>query len=110
NRPLSAASAASLRIADMRTMIDDEPSPRNSSDTRHALTVAFVKPGRGACWNQPRNSSRAMLYTRFVIGEETLSSTSIFSFSHWAIFSNAINSFILGPVVGHYRPPEHYLC
>ena len=27
------------------------------------------------------NSSSAMLYTRFVIGEETLSSTSVFSFS-----------------------------
>ena len=79
--PLSAASAASLRIADIRNMIDDEPSPRASSDTRHALTVAFVKPGRGACWNQARNSSSAMLYTRFVIGEETLSCTSAFSFS-----------------------------
>ena len=52
SRPLSAASAASLRIADIRTMIDDEPSLRSSSDTRHALTVALVKPGRGACWNQ----------------------------------------------------------
>jgi transposase InsO family protein len=72
--PLSATSAASLRTADMRIMIDDEPSPRASRDTRHALTVAFVKPGRGACWNHTRNSSRAMLYTRFVIGEETLSS------------------------------------
>ena len=26
-----------------------------------------------------------MLYTRFVIGEETPSSTSVFNFSHWAI-------------------------
>src|SRR5437762_4456862 len=52
-------------------MIDEEPRPRASSDTRHALTVALVKPGRGACWNQGRNSSSAMLYTRFVIGEET---------------------------------------
>jgi hypothetical protein len=85
-RPLSAASAASLRIADIRTMIDDEPSSRSSSDTRQALTVALVKPGRGPCWNHARNSSRAMLYTRFVIGEETLSSTSAFSFSHPAIF------------------------
>src|SRR5271168_4206446 len=49
--PLSAASAASLRIAGMRIMIDDEPRPRSSSDTRRALTVALVKPGRGACWN-----------------------------------------------------------
>jgi hypothetical protein len=28
----------------MRTMIDDEPSLQTSSDTRHALTVALVKP------------------------------------------------------------------
>ena len=45
---MSAASTASLRIADMRMMIEDEPSPRASRDTRHALTVALVKPGRGA--------------------------------------------------------------
>ena len=75
-------------------MIDDDPSPRSSSDTRHALTVALVKPGRGACWNQARNSFSAMLYTRFVIGEETLSSTSAFSFSHRAIFpTQSIRSF-----------------
>jgi len=49
SNPLSAASAASLRIADMRMMIDDEPSLRSSRDTRQALTVALVKPGRGAC-------------------------------------------------------------
>jgi hypothetical protein len=90
-RTLSAASAASLRIADIRIMIDDEPSPRASSDTRQALTVALVKPGRGACWNHTRNSSSAMLYTRFVIGEETLSRTSAFSFSHPAIFPLQLN-------------------
>jgi hypothetical protein len=84
--PLSAASAASLRIADILIMMDDEPNPRVSNDTRQALTVAFVKPGRGASWNQPMNSSSAMLYTRFVIGDETLSSTSVFSFSHPTIF------------------------
>jgi hypothetical protein len=99
--PLSAASAASLRMADIRMMIDDDPSRRSSSDTRHALTVAFVKPGRGACWNQSMNSFSAMLYTRFVIGEETLSSTIVFNFCHCVIFSTAINSFILGPDVGH---------
>jgi hypothetical protein len=37
--------------------------------------VALVKPGRSACWNHATNSFSAMLYTRFVIGEETLSST-----------------------------------
>jgi hypothetical protein len=70
--PLSGASAASLRIADILIMMEDDPGWRSSSDTRHALTVALVKPGRGACWNQAMNSFRAMLYTRFVIGEETL--------------------------------------
>jgi hypothetical protein len=44
-----AASAASLRIADILIMMDDDPSPRSSSETRHALTVALVNPGRGAC-------------------------------------------------------------
>jgi hypothetical protein len=57
-------------------MTDDDPRRRSSSDTRHALTVALVKPGRGSCWNHAMNSFKAMLYTRFVIGEETLSSTS----------------------------------
>ena len=59
--PLSAASAASLRIADILIMMDDDPRPRSSSDTRQALTVAFEKPGRGASWNQVMNSFRAML-------------------------------------------------
>jgi hypothetical protein len=58
SRPLS---AASLRIADILTMIDDDPRRRSSSDTRYTLTVALVKPGRGACWNQSINSARAML-------------------------------------------------
>ena len=51
--PLSAASAASLRIADILIliMIEEDPSRRVSKDTRHALTVTLVKPGRGACWN-----------------------------------------------------------
>ncbi len=31
-----------------RTMIDDDPSLRSSSDTRQALTEAQVKPGRGS--------------------------------------------------------------
>ena len=44
-----------------------------------------------------------MLYTRLVRGELTLSSTRTFSFVHPAIFSTAINSFILVLVIGHYR-------
>ena len=60
-RLLSVASTASFRTADIRTMMDDDPSLRSSSDTRHALTVALVKPGRGSWAYQPKNSSRAML-------------------------------------------------
>ena len=44
--PLSAASTASLRTAVIRTLIEIDPSPRASSDTRHALTVGF----RGTCY------------------------------------------------------------
>ena len=103
SNPLSAASAASLRIADVLIMMDDERSRRSSRDTRQALTVALVKPGRGACWNHPIISSNAMLYTLFVIGDETLSRTRVFNFCHCAIFSRLINSFIQTPVIGHYR-------
>jgi hypothetical protein len=42
-QPVSAASAASLRIADMRMIIDEDPSAQASSDTRQALTVALAK-------------------------------------------------------------------
>ena len=91
--PLSAASPANLRMADIRMMIDDEPRLRASSDARQALTVALVKPGRGSCLNHAINSSSAMLYTRFVIGEETLSSTSDFNLCHCAIFSTTTKSF-----------------
>jgi len=65
SKPLSAASAVSLRIADMRMMIDDEPRRRSSSDTLHALRVALVRPDRGACWNQAGNSFDAMLLHAF---------------------------------------------
>ena len=59
--PLSAASPASLRIADILIMMDDDPRRRSSSDTRHACTVALVKPGRGASWNHSINSFSAIL-------------------------------------------------
>jgi hypothetical protein len=59
--PLSVASTASLRIADIRTIIDEDPRPRSSSVTRQALTVALVKPDRGSWAYQEKNSSRAML-------------------------------------------------
>jgi hypothetical protein len=47
--------------------------------------------------------------TRFVIGDDTLSSTSVFNFSHCAIRSTAIKSCISGPFNGHYLPLGHYL-
>ena len=42
SRPLSIASTASLRIADILTMIDDAPSPRSSRVTLQAFTVALA--------------------------------------------------------------------
>jgi hypothetical protein len=52
---------ATLRIADIRMMIEDEPRPRASSDTRQALRVALLKPGCGASLNHAMNSFSAML-------------------------------------------------
>ena len=57
SNPLSAASAASLRRAVIRTLMDTEPRPRASSATRQALTAALVKPGRGSWPYQAMNSS-----------------------------------------------------
>jgi hypothetical protein len=60
--PLSVASTASLRMADILIMMDDDPSFRASRDARRALTAALVKPGRGTwAFHQARNSSSAML-------------------------------------------------
>src|ERR1039457_3047884 len=92
--PLSVASTASFRIADMRTMIDDDPRPRASRDTRQALTVALVKPGPGSWAYQRKNSFNAMLYARFVIGDETLSRTRAVNRCHSVFFSTTAKSFI----------------
>jgi hypothetical protein len=100
NNPLSVASTASLRIADIRTMIEDDPRPRSSSVTRHALTVALVKPGRGSWAYHPKNSSRAMLYTRLVIGDETLSKTRDFIRRHSPALFTTVKSFNLVPLMG----------
>jgi hypothetical protein len=48
-------------MADILTMIDDDPSPRSSRVTLQALTVALLKPGRGSWLYQAKNSSKAML-------------------------------------------------
>ena len=61
SNPLSAASTASLRTAVMRTLIEIEPSPRPSRETRQALTVAFVNPGLGSLPNHSKNSSNPRL-------------------------------------------------
>ena len=45
----------------MRTLIEIEPSPRDSRATRHALTVALVKPGLGSFPYQETNSSKPRL-------------------------------------------------
>ena len=50
--------------------------------------------GRGSRVNQAKNSSRPRLYTRRVIGEETLSSTSDFSRRHSAARSAKTKSVI----------------
>jgi hypothetical protein len=84
----------------MRTMIEDDPSLRSSRDTRQALTVALVKPGRGSWAYQAKNSSRAMLYTRLVIGDETLSRTRAFIRRHSVPFSTTVKSFILHLLIG----------
>jgi hypothetical protein len=61
NKPLSAALTASFRTAEIRTLMETDPSPRASSTTRQAETVAFVKPGRGSFPNHSMNSSSARL-------------------------------------------------
>jgi hypothetical protein len=47
--------------ATVSTLIEIDPSPRASSATRQALTVAFVKPGRGSLPNHSKNSSNPRL-------------------------------------------------
>jgi hypothetical protein len=59
--PLSAASTASFRTAVIRTLMETDPRPRVSNSARQALTVAFVKPGRGAWPYQEMNSSSPRL-------------------------------------------------
>ena len=63
--------------------------------------MALEKPGRGSWAYQPKNSSKAMLYTRLVIGDETESSTRPFIRRHSFVFSTTVNSFILNPLMGN---------
>src|ERR1017187_6798462 len=85
----------------IRTLMETDPRPRASRATRQALTVALVKPGRGSWPYQAKNSSSPRLYTRLVIGEETLSRTRVFNLRQSAaLFANAI-SFISVLLMGH---------
>jgi hypothetical protein len=93
-RPLSAASTASFLTAVIRTLMETAPSPRASSATRQAATVALVNPGRGSRPYQSKNSSSPRFYTRRVIGDETLSSTNRFSLCQWAACGTTITSVI----------------
>src|ERR1019366_9107798 len=96
SRPLSAASTANFRTAVIRTLIEIGPSLRASSATRQAVTVALVNPaGRASSVNQAMNSSNPRLYTRRVIGDETLSSTSAFNLRHSEARSATTKTFIL---------------
>src|ERR1022692_350920 len=88
-------------MADIRTMMDEDPSPRSSSETRHAFTVALVKPGRCSSRYQSKNSFRPMLYTLFVMGDLTESSTRPFIRRHSVALSTTVNSFILNPLMGN---------
>ena len=81
-----------------RLEIHARRSTNNGKPVSAGAKLATVGTGTG-----PTQWNSAMLYTRRVIGEETLSSTSAFNLCHSAIFSTAIKSFILRPVVGPYR-------
>ena len=83
-------------------VIDTELRPRASRATRQALTVALVRPARGSCEYQAKNSSSPRLYTRLVIGEETLSRTSAFSLCQSDALDATTSSFILSPFNGQY--------
>src|ERR1039457_2252783 len=88
-------------MADIRTMMDEYPSPRSAGETRHAFAVALVKPGRCSSRYQSKNSFRPMLYTLFVMGDLTESSTRPFIRRHSFALSTTVNSFILNPLMGN---------
>jgi len=98
--PLSAASVASLRIADILIRMDDEPSPRASSDTRQASNGGLGEAGARSLLKPAKELAQRHVVHARVMGEETLSSTSVFNFCHCAIFSTTNKSFIYSPVIG----------
>jgi hypothetical protein len=92
--PLSTASTANFRTAVILTFMETVLSSRASNATRHAQTVALVNPGRGSSRYHSKNSSSPRLYTRRVIGEETLSSTRRFNRCQWAACGTTVKSVI----------------
>jgi hypothetical protein len=103
SNPLSAASTASLRTAVIRTLMETAPSPWVSRTTRQAHTVDLVNPGRGSRPYHSKNSSRPRLYTRRVIGDETLSSTKSLQPLPMGSLRNNNQISHLGPLNGQYR-------
>jgi hypothetical protein len=92
-----------FRTAVIRTLIEIGPSLRASRTTRHAVTVAFVNPaGRSSFVNQAMNSSNPRLYTRRVIGDDTLSSTSAFNRRHSKALSATTKAFIIKSFISRY--------
>jgi hypothetical protein len=65
---------------------------------RQAFTAALVNPGRASWPYQAMNSSKPRLYTRRVIGEETLSKTKAFSLCHSLVCGTTIKWIFLGRV------------
>jgi hypothetical protein len=57
----AAASTASFRTAVIRTLMETVPSPRASSATRQAATVALVNPGRSSWPYHAKNLSKPRL-------------------------------------------------
>ena len=87
-------------------MMDDEPRRRSSRDTRHALTVALLKPGRGALLEPGHELVQGHVVHTFRDGQGDAVEHECLQFL-CAISSTAIKSCISGPFNGHYRPPEH---
>ena len=93
--PLSpAASTASLRIADSRLLIDEEPGPRACKLARQSLTTRFGQAGRVPAPYQARNSVKRHVVNTTGIGDVTVSSTSFFRWCQSGGWWIPISSFI----------------
>jgi hypothetical protein len=96
--------AGQLANSGQRMMIDDEPRPRGRASARpRSARGGIARSPRGAWLNQSRNSFSAMLFTRRVIGEDTLSRTRVLSLYQSAGCVAKTKSFILTPFVAEQR-------